>query len=668
MGSLYPSHLQIYVGQGLVRMRKRFRIAAFLFTAFLIVFISLSPSQGAGAGGRVIYAVGDRALDPFEFISETQVPTGFLVELLQSIARQKELSLNFRMVRWQEVPALLYSSHVDLLLGVADARGNDAILPRLAPVVNIPPSSSQTDQRGVGLPNVSGKEIGQYYFSLPVLKVPYSIFTRKGLGGSRLSDVSGKAIVVEQGSAEEEYLRLSGLASEIVLASHPVEIVHLLSLGQYDFALMNLYQGLAICKKISIANVVATSLNLFSKDWGYTVAHGDISLAGILREGLADSRRNGTYDRLYRKWFDEYRQDGRIDKGLIIKVVGGFAIAIILILLWNLSLKRQVTRIVRERERLIDFIRDGILAIDNRGRITLINRSARKLLNMTSDVEGQDVDSLVPEINLTGVLTSGETAYDLEQNVGGTPLVINKIPVVLNNQVAGAIASFRDMSEIHAMAEEMTGVRMYVDSLRVQNHEFVNKLQAISGLIQLGKYERALTFIAQEQAPGQITASLIAERIKNPAVGGILLGKLGRCRELGIECEITPDSYCGELAAISDQALVIIIGNLMENAIEAVLNLRDRKGKISFSIFDESNQIMLCVWDNGGKLSKEKASKIFEKGFSTKARPRTSGYGLYNIRRMVDALGGDISLDFSFDEFTEFIVTLPNREGGDFFE
>ena len=131
---------------------------------------------------------------------------------------------------------------------------------------------------------------------------------------------------------------------------------------------------------------------------------------------------------------------------------------------------------------------------------------------MTSDVEGQDVDSLVPEINLTGVLTSGETTYDLEQNVGGTPLVINKIPVVLNNQVAGAIASFRDMSEIHAMAEEMTGVRMYVDSLRVQNHEFVNKLQAISGLIQLGKYERALTFIAQEQASGQITASLICRK------------------------------------------------------------------------------------------------------------------------------------------------------------
>ena len=114
------------------------------------------------------------------------------------------------MVRWQEVPALLYSSHVDLLLGVADARGNDAILPRLAPVVNIPPSSSQTDQRGVGLPNVSGKEIGQYYFSLPVLKVPYSIFTRKGLGGSRLSDVSGKAIVVEK-TALKKNIPLSGL-------------------------------------------------------------------------------------------------------------------------------------------------------------------------------------------------------------------------------------------------------------------------------------------------------------------------------------------------------------------------------------------------------------------------------------------------------------------------
>ena len=93
-----------------------------------------------------------------------------------------------------------------------------------------------------------------------------------------------------------------------------------------------------------------------------------------------------------------------------------------------------------------------------------------------------------------------------------------------------------------------------------------------------------------------------------------------------------------------------------------------KKIKISFSIFDESNQILLCVWDNGGRLSEELATKIFEKGFSTKARPRTSGYGLYNIRRMVDALGGDISLDFSPGEFTEFIVTLPNREGGDHFE
>ncbi|WP_024822844.1 transporter substrate-binding domain-containing protein [Aminobacterium mobile] len=648
-------------------MRKKSWIVTLLFTYFFSLFVFYLPSWGAGVGGRVIYVVGDRTLDPFEFIGEKQKPTGFLVELLQSIAKEKELALNFRMVRWQEVSELLYSSRVDLLLGVVDARSEDAILPHLAPVVTVYPPS-QTERRGDFLPDVSGKEIGEYYFSLPVMKVPYSIFTRKGFGSTRLSDVSGKAVVVERGSAEEEYLRSSGLTSNIVLADHPVEILHLLSSGQYDFALMNLYQGLAAYKKLHITNVVAMPQVLFSGDWGYTIAHGDIFLAEILREGLAASRRDGSYDKLYRKWFDEYRQEGKIDKELITKVIGAFAIAIFLTLLWNLSLKRQVTRIVREREKLIDFIRDGILAIDNLGRVTLINRSARKLLNISFDVEGEDVDSLVPEINLKGFLTSGEITYDLEQNVGGTPLIVNKVPVVLNNQIAGAIASFRDMSEIRAMAEEMTGVRMYVDSLRVQNHEFVNKLQAIAGLIQLGKYERALSFIAQEQAPGQITASLIAERIKNPAVGGILLGKMGRCKELAIECEITPDSYCGELVHISDQALVIIIGNLMENAIEAVVDLYDRKGKISFSIFDESNQILLCVWDNGGRLSEELATKIFEKGFSTKARPRTSGYGLYNIRRMVDALGGDISLDFSPGEFTEFIVTLPNREGGDHFE
>ncbi|MDD3707213.1 MAG: transporter substrate-binding domain-containing protein [Aminobacterium sp.] len=640
-----------------------------LVVIFLAGFLLLFPQHGwSKSSGRVIYVVGDKALTPFEYLNDRQLPEGFFIDVLETIAKKQDLSLNFQMVHWTEVESLLYSSRVDLILGVVSAREESAILPHMAPIINISSVPDVSQREAAFLPDVSGKEIGEFYFSLPVIKVPYAVFTRKGLEGSRLSDVAGKTVIVEQGSAEKAYLQSSYLTSKVLIVDNPVEGIHLVSSGQYDFVLMGLYQGLSMCKKLKINNVVPLESSLFTKEWGFTITHGDITLARMLKQGLSQIYSDGTYEKLYKKWFDQFKHEGFVDKTLLIKVLSAFVVAIFLILLWNFSLKKQVARVVKEREKLIDFIRDGILAVDSVGRITLINHTAMKLLGIHYDAEGEDVDSLVPEINLKGVLSSKEAVYDLEQNVGGAPLIINKVPVTINGQICGAIASFRDMSEIHAMAEEMTGVRMYVESLRVQNHEFMNKLQAIAGLIQLGKYTKALNFISQEQAPGQTMASMIAERIKNPAVGGILLGKMGRCRELGIGCEITPDSYCGESIKISDQALVIIVGNLMENAIEAMLQASIKVPRISFSIFDESNQIMLSVWDNAGGLTEENAEKIFEKGFSTKARPRTSGYGLYNIRRMVDALGGDICLDFKYGEYTEFIVTLPNGEGGDLIE
>ncbi|KUK99663.1 MAG: Signal transduction histidine kinase regulating citrate/malate metabolism [Synergistales bacterium 54_9] len=201
---------------------------------------------------------------------------------------------------------------------------------------------------------------------------------------------------------------------------------------------------------------------------------------------------------------------------------------------------------------------------------------------------------------------------------------------------------------------------MYVDALRAQNHEFQNKLQTISGLVQLGEYERAVSFISETVRGRHSEISFVARNIKNPSLGGILLGKSARCSELGVDLWISPDSSCGTLENLDGLSLVIIVGNLIDNAIEAVKDLPRERRKVEVGIFDESKRLLINVRDSGVGIDPEIRDRIFERGFSTKTSSKDRGYGLYNVQIRVEALKGDIEVDSVPGCFTEFVVSLPN--------
>jgi sensor histidine kinase regulating citrate/malate metabolism len=344
--------------------------------------------------------------------------------------------------------------------------------------------------------------------------------------------------------------------------------------------------------------------------------------------------------------------------GLIISLAGAVFLA------WNIKRStwglepHEIARLLRERESMIDSIKEGIVAVDGEGAITLINGAARRLLSLEGEVLGRSVEDLIPNTRLPAVLASGRSEIDQEQNLLGTRLMTNRIPLVHRGRVVGAIASFRDMTELRSLAEEITGVRLYLEALRVQNHEFRNKLQAISGLIQLGEPRRALDFIAETFELRASQDRIVTGQIRNPAVGGILLGKMGRCRELAVTLEIDEESYCYDGRSVDSQALVVIIGNLLENAIEAVASLPVERRKVRFAVFDESNRILISVSDRGPGIAADWVERIFEKGFTTKEGPMARGYGLHNVRTLVEACEGEIVLHTS-PEGTEWIVNMP---------
>jgi sensor histidine kinase regulating citrate/malate metabolism len=218
------------------------------------------------------------------------------------------------------------------------------------------------------------------------------------------------------------------------------------------------------------------------------------------------------------------------------------------------------------------------------------------------------------------------------------------------------------MTEFEALAEELTGVRRFVDALRVRTHEFLNKLHTVSGLIQLGEKERAVEYISGIVMAQQELMSLITRRIKNASVGGLLLGKSGRCKELGIDFSIDPDSWLGSQPAVETNTLVTIIGNLLENAIQAVLPMPREKRSIEFSIFEESGKTLISVRDSGTGIPAKNLDRIFEKGFTTK--DGSEGLGLAHVRELVDIYNGEISVESKPGEYTEFVITLPGGGAG----
>ena len=69
-------------------------------------------------------------------------------------------------------------------------------------------------------------------------------------------------------------------------------------------------------------------------------------------------------------------------------------------------------------------------------------------------------------------------------------VISDRLPLLNEGKVEGAIAIFRNRTEVTKLAQDLTGVQHIVEALRANTHEFTNKLHVILGLLQLGETEK----------------------------------------------------------------------------------------------------------------------------------------------------------------------------------
>lgn len=342
----------------------------------------------------------------------------------------------------------------------------------------------------------------------------------------------------------------------------------------------------------------------------------------------------------------------------------GGALAVGALAAWLISrrLQRQtrdlafsdISALLAEREAMLHGIREGVVALGRGGRIRLLNDEARRLLGIGDEAVGRSLDEALGEGRTADVLAGRVTGTDLLTVRGQRVLVANRMPT----DDGGAVATLRDRTELEQLGRELDSTRGLIDALRAQDHEHANRMHTLLGLLELEMYDDAVEFVGEVVGDHRATAEQVAERIQDPLLAALLVGKATVAAERGVALSLADRTGLPD-RLIDPRGLVTIVGNLVDNALDAVAGTPH--ARVEVELLAEGRAATLRVRDTGPGIAEEQRELIFTEGWSTKQRPahRERGIGLPLVRRLAERQGGSATVGEAAGGGAEFTVVLP---------
>ena len=323
------------------------------------------------------------------------------------------------------------------------------------------------------------------------------------------------------------------------------------------------------------------------------------------------------------------------------------------------------------RDNILESLKEGIIALNKNGTILFANESAVKMLDKTNSVSsfiGKDILEINNGTIIKNIANSEEREFNIHaQRTDGTDLIVDRIPIKQENEAIDTICILHDRADYTKLMEELSGTRYLVESMRANNHDFTNKLHVILGLIQMEMYDKATSYIENITMVQRASISKIMNSIDEPAIAALLIGKTARAAELNVKFTLRENSHFSKSDMyIPTEVLITVIGNLIENAFESMnakTSTPESPNELLIGLFSKKDSILITVDDTGLGISEENKIRIFENGFSTKGTNR--GTGLYQVKTMVENLGGQINVESQENVGSSFFVyfSKPTKEG-----
>ncbi|MFJ8001945.1 ATP-binding protein [Streptomyces sp. NPDC096310] len=314
----------------------------------------------------------------------------------------------------------------------------------------------------------------------------------------------------------------------------------------------------------------------------------------------------------------------------------------------------DISALLTEREAMLHSLREGVVALDGSGRIRLMNDEAQRLLEVGPDATGRPLGEVLGEGRTTEVLTGRVRGEDLLTVRGSRVLVANRMPT----DDGGAVVTLRDRTELERLGRELDATRGLIDALRAQDHEHANRMHTLLGLLELELHEEAVEFVTEVVGVHRATAEQITERIHDPLPAALLVGKATVAAERGVSLRLAPATLLPD-RLVDPQGLVTIVGNLVDNALDAAVSSTDPR--IEVELRAEGRTVVAVVCDSGPGVPEDRRELVFTEGWSTKQPPAHGrrGLGLALVRRLAERQGGSARVEAAADGGARFTVVLP---------
>ncbi|TFD90788.1 sensor histidine kinase [Cryobacterium serini] len=332
-------------------------------------------------------------------------------------------------------------------------------------------------------------------------------------------------------------------------------------------------------------------------------------------------------------------------------------------------------------DSVLHSVREGLVLVDLRGDLVLYNDQASRLLGIPprpaagTDERPPTLNELSLPPSLGELLRSGRTAHDEIHLTGTRVLVVSQEPAIASSTSAtrpksapmGFVATIRDHTDLQNLGSELQSMQTLSDALRAQTHEHSNRLHTIVSLMELGRTDQALDFATKDLELSQQLADEMVGSVDEPVISALIMGKSAQANELGIALTVTASGTLAQ-SGLSIQDLVTVLGNLVDNALDAAVAGPDPR-RVSVTVSSTEQAVVIEVADSGRGVAPEIIDDVLRLGFSTKGagaheageEPGRSiggrGLGLALVRQAVTRLGGTITIGRR--EGAVFTVTIP---------